>query len=607
MPFPNRDSPLISKFYLVKLQQFSEKWINVDRLPCQYLLMASRRFIFPHTEVSPDFLELVIITFQFSKGEMMKTKTFLILFLSIMIRLSAQGTAPADGDGDGKLEVSSKDNLLYLSQNSSADWSANYEQTDNIVFEDADFQSGGDFYNGGAGFSPIGNSSTEFSGSYDGGGYTIDNLYINRPSTEYIALFGKTDGATITSIGVTNVDITGQNNVGGLVGWHYGNTVSYSYTTGSVHGEDQGSGSVFGPGIYVGGFIGYINGGTISNSYSTASVSGYGSIGGLIGYNSGTISKCYAGGSVSGTEDTGGLVGDSDWSDVYDSFWDEVASGQSSSSGGATAKTTSEMKDVATFTDEGTSGLDNAWDFETNPNDDTANSDYWDMDLSGSTNSGYPFLSWQNGTDTSLPVSLSTFTAKAMNGYVQLIWATDSEIENLGFNIYRAQGEGTFQLLASFSHHKALEGSGSTNGYTEYAFQDARVTTGSTYHYLLADVDYSGVEKRHEDRIVTLTYTPDAGTKEPDVFSLEQVYPNPFNPGTVIEFSLDESEKVNLSIYDVRGHVVRTLVNGVFSAGTHAVIWDARDDIGRQLGAGLYFCRMKVQGGSQMKTLVLLR
>ncbi|MCF7796464.1 MAG: T9SS type A sorting domain-containing protein [Lentisphaeria bacterium] len=532
---------------------------------------------------------------------MMKTKTFLILFLVMITSIWSQpvATAPSGSGSSGDpYLIDNLNNLYWISQNS-GEWGKYFKQTDDI---DASATSEWD---SGSGWTPIGNSSTDFTGSYDGDGYTIDNLYINRPTTQHIALFGKTDAATITNIGVTHVDITGGNYVGGIVGWHNDGTISYSYTTGSVHGKHDEL-EIYG--YDVGGIIGTNNGGTISNSYSTASISGYGSIGGLVGDNSfSTMSKCYAAGSVSGTEDTGGLVGNSSGSDVDDSFWDKTTSGQSSSSGGGTGKTTSEMKDLATFTDVSTDGLNSAWDFETNPNNDTANNDYWDMDLTGSTNSGYPFLSWQNGTDTSLPVSLSTFSAKVMNGYVQLLWSTDSEIENLGFNIYRALGEGAFRLLASFTHHKALEGNGSTNDYTEYAFQDARVTTGSTYRYLLADVDYSGVEKRHYGHVITLTYTPDAGTKEPQLFSLERAYPNPFNPGTVIEFSLAAPEHVNLSVYDVQGRVVRTLASRYYPAGEHAVSWDARDNIGRELGAGLYFCRLKVKGGSEMKTLVLIR
>ncbi|MCF8232985.1 MAG: T9SS type A sorting domain-containing protein [Bacteroidales bacterium] len=273
-------------------------------------------------------------------------------------------------------QIASLPNLVWITENDTH-WSNSYIQTADINAWTTPS------WDDGKGWTPIGFSSQDFTGSYDGDGYTIDNLYINRPSDDEVALFSDTDdangGATITNVGVTNVDITGLNSVGGLVGWHgTGCTVSYSYTTGSVHGEHDGSG-----GNYVGGIIGYNNGGTISNSYSTASVSGYASIGGLVGYTLyGTIEKCYATGLVSGTDtDIGGLVGNSSGADINNSFWDTETSGQGSSDGG-TGKTTAEMQRATTFLDAG-------WDF-------TLSGDVWAMNQD--VNSSYPFLRMEGET-----------------------------------------------------------------------------------------------------------------------------------------------------------------------------------------------------------------
>ena len=95
-----------------------------------------------------------------------------------------------------------------------------------------------------------------------------------------------------------------------------------------------------------------------------------------------------------GYYDVGGLVGYNSISAVSNSFWDSHTSGQSSSAGG-TGKTTTEMIDVATFTSLLTAGLDTAWDFVTDPNDDTGTDDFWNMD-GLRFNDGYPFLSWQD-------------------------------------------------------------------------------------------------------------------------------------------------------------------------------------------------------------------
>ena len=85
-------------------------------------------------------------------------------------------------------------------------------------------------------------------------------------------------------------------------------------------------------------------------------------------------------------------------------FWDTETSGQTRNSvGGATGKTTAEMKTVGTFTDETTIGLTTAWDFEKNPNDDIVDDNFWDIDNKNqSQNSGYPYFSWENGNTVTI-------------------------------------------------------------------------------------------------------------------------------------------------------------------------------------------------------------
>jgi hypothetical protein len=152
----------------------------------------------------------------------------------------------------------------------------------------------------GPGFTPIGNSSNNaFTGIFDGLGYTISNLTINRPGSSNVGLFGYVTGATISNIGLLNESIAGGVYVGGLVGYNNGGTISNAYATGHVLGTNN-----------VGGLVGYKNGGTISAAYATGHVLGTNDVGGLVGYNSnGTISAAYATGSVSGNSDVGGLVG----------------------------------------------------------------------------------------------------------------------------------------------------------------------------------------------------------------------------------------------------------------------------------------------------------
>ncbi|MEV9499575.1 beta strand repeat-containing protein [Aliarcobacter butzleri] len=188
-------------------------------------------------------------------------------------------------------------------------------------------------WNSGAGFNPIGDNFTSdnnswFTGTLDGKGFTISDLYMNRSNTNYVGLFGYTNGSTIKNIGLENIDIKGQNYTGGLVGYNNNGTIQNSYATGSVTGNDcvgglvaynqngtiQNSyliGSVTGDHQSVGGLVGFNDNGIIRNSYATATIRGSSYVGGIIGFNNkGTIQNSYATGEVSAAvSSVGGLVG----------------------------------------------------------------------------------------------------------------------------------------------------------------------------------------------------------------------------------------------------------------------------------------------------------
>jgi hypothetical protein len=86
----------------------------------------------------------------------------------------------------------------------------------------------------------------------------------------------------------------------------------------------------------------------------------------------------------------------------------------------------------------------------------------------------------------------------------------------------------------------------------------------------------------------------------PDIFSLNQNYPNPFNGSTVISFSLQQSDNIELSIFNVLGEKVNTLISGPMAAGTTRVIWNGTDDDGRVLASGIYLYRLKTAGGKMI-------
>lgn len=89
--------------------------------------------------------------------------------------------------------------------------------------------------------------------------------------------------------------------------------------------------------------------------------------------------------------------------------------------------------------------------------------------------------------------------------------------------------------------------------------------------------------------------------------SLSQNYPNPFNQFTTIEFNLLKSGFVSLKIYDILGRKVRTLVSEHLSLGYKSVLWDGKNDSGKDVASGIYFYQLKVGNFSEAKKLVLLK
>jgi hypothetical protein len=279
--------------------------------------------------------------------------------------------------------------------------------------------------NQGAGWPPIGTDDDPFTGTFDGQGFEISDLFIYRPDEYQVGLFGAVGEGVIKDTGVVNItvigdgyfagglvgvnegtvsnsyasgSVTGYEYVGGLLGENDG-FVMYSYFTGSVTGNDYVggllgkndgtvsksyfTGSITSEGWYAGGLVGH-NGGNVTNCYSTGNVTGDEYVGGLMGYNYYvTVSSSYSTGNVSGNDYVGGLVGYNDGGTVSNSFWDTQTSGQATSDGG-TGKTTLQMKSTATFSGAGWNIIAVALN-ETNP------SYIWNI----VDNVTYPFLSWQ--------------------------------------------------------------------------------------------------------------------------------------------------------------------------------------------------------------------
>ena len=93
----------------------------------------------------------------------------------------------------------------------------------------------------------------------------------------------------------------------------------------------------------------------------------------------------------------------------------------------------------------------------------------------------------------------------------------------------------------------------------------------------------------------------------PDAPVLSQNYPNPFNPSTVIEYTLPEKADVNVTIYNVLGQAVVTLIDEARPAGTHQIVWNGTTMNGKYVASGVYLYRLQVGGKVLTRSMVLVR
>jgi hypothetical protein len=96
-------------------------------------------------------------------------------------------------------------------------------------------------------------------------------------------------------------------------------------------------------------------------------------------------------------------------------------------------------------------------------------------------------------------------------------------------------------------------------------------------------------------------------TTPPYEFTLYQNVPNPFNPSTRIDFTLDAAGPVSLRIYDISGRLVRTLVDGVRPAKSYTEEWNGWDELGNEVASGVYFVRLTAGSGTLTRKAVLVR
>ena len=175
---------------------------------------------------------------------------------------------------------------------------------------------------------------------------------------------------------------------------------------------------------------------------------------------------------------------------------------------------------------------------------------------------------------------------------ITLSWSSSIDSDFSYYSVYR-QDVGSSEEATVFTT-------------TDSFYVDQNIAEAGSYEYWVTAVDLSGLESEASNSVSALL-SADNGIGLPTEFALKQNYPNPFNPSTQIRYALPEESMVTITIYDLMGRKVRTLVNDVQSAGYRTVMWNATNDMGRAVSAGMYIYTIQAGDFVMNRKMVLMK
>jgi hypothetical protein len=521
---------------------------------------------------------------------------------------------PGTGAEDDPYLVSSPAHLSWITQNYTS-WNKYFVQTVDIdlsetaTWDDSDDNNDGDKYNDpndmttegkNDGWLPIEN----FSGVYDGDDHVIDRLsIINRVTSSGYGFFKIINGAKVTNLGLTNLNIYGSEYIGGIAGTIKEGLIENCFTTGEITctGDEK---------YRFGGIAGFINSGIIeiANSYSKVNINGNGLnnyaggfVGNIKGVVDGSIENCYATGNLDSCgAGVGGFVGKIEDPDF------------SISNCHSTGNVSSEFNEVGGFAGANFDALISQC-FSTG----NVSSKYKKVGGFVGVNTLYKFSGgviedcYSLGNVTRKSGSYLNFggfcginsASEIKNSYaIGSVFFQDTLIYDKGFVGSHVKGD---TVIACFFDSTV---SNQVSSKLALALSTEEMQSGSVY--INAGWDFSAIWEITDDKYPTLRKTVVSIEENKVVktisteYILKQNYPNPFNPTTKIDFAIPKSGQVKIVIYDMQGREVAQAVNGYYQRGSYSYVWEAKDKNGLVLPSGLYIA--KIQSGSFVGSIKML-
>jgi len=408
---------------------------------------------------------------------------------------------------------------------------------------------------------------------YNGLDHTINNLYINRPESDCRGLFGVIDSSTILNLNLIDGQIIGGVAIGQLIGSSSNSTVRFCTSSGIVSGNAyiggiigssssdlisncSSTGEVHADMVYSGGLIGGTQNSTVVNCYSSSDVysssKSAGFIGGIFG-NSNVVAS-YSTGDVFGNQNSGGFIAKCDDSNISDSYSTGNVYGESSVFGGFIGYAYSHSEIINCFCTGTVHGESVIGGFigRTPADDYIIENCFWDIETSGQTESA-----GGTGKTTAEMMDIATYTSLETEGL-------DESWDFVG------------------------------NPFDDTGVED------------FWDIDLNII-----DGYPFLTYEPivDAEDENVQPYTTQiqlSNYPNPFNPSTTIEFSIQFDSIVELTIFNIKGQKIKTFAKNYFLKGLNSIIWNGDDENKKPVSAGIYLYKINVNNKTEVVEKCLL-
>jgi len=220
-------------------------------------------------------------------------------------------------------------------------------------------------------------------------------------------------------------------------------------------------------------------------------------------------------------------------------------------------------------------------------------------------NSGTP-----SNTEPSVPTNLQVHED---HDYYYFTWGQSVDAQqpsiSLSYSIQIGSSSGACDIVSPSSLPGGLSllaGLGSIHSTTNYVIRKDVFQPDTTYYWTCQAADNSFARSVLAQEA---TFSPAVSNSDLIESSrpLILIAPNPFNPSTTIEFSVLQSSRTNLSIFNVRGQKVKSLLEGNIDKGRHRIVWDGRDDENRSVASGVYFIRLEAAGKTSIRKAMLLK